>query len=72
VWSERLLDFCGLDWHEACLDFSAAAGAVPTASAVQVREPLNDRSIGRWRRYGAALDPLRELFDAAGLDTTTP
>lgn len=72
AWTARMLDFCGLDWNDACLDFSTADGAVPTASAVQVREPLNDRSIGRWRRYGAALDPLRAMLDAAGLANGDP
>ncbi|WP_162301428.1 tetratricopeptide repeat-containing sulfotransferase family protein [Cognatilysobacter segetis] len=69
AWVRRMLEFCGLAWHPDCLDFSSADGAVPTASAAQVREPLNDRSIGRWRRYGDALQPLRDQLAAAGLDT---
>jgi uncharacterized protein YjiS (DUF1127 family) len=34
-----------------------------TASTVQVREPLHARFQGRWRRYGAGLEPLRELLE---------
>jgi tetratricopeptide (TPR) repeat protein len=71
-WVARILEFCGVDRNAACLDFSSAAGAVPTASAIQVRQPLNDRSIGRWRRYGAALDPLQALLRDAGLDVEPP
>ena len=46
-----LLDFLGLEWEEACLEFHEAGNAVRTASAWQVREPLYRRSSGRWRNY---------------------
>lgn len=66
---ERLLAFCGLDWHEACLDFHRTAGAVRTASVWQVREPLYTRSSGRWRHYARHLGPLRALL---GTDAARP
>jgi len=56
---ERLLRFCGLDWEESCLAFERVAGAVKTASVWQVREPLYQRSSGRWRNYARHLDGLR-------------
>ncbi len=59
----RLLDFCDLDWDPACLAFHATRRAVPTPSLVQVREPVYDRSVGRWRRYADGLGPL---FEALG------
>ena len=70
--TERLLDFCGLDWTDAALDFHARASTVRTASLWQVRQPLYQRSSGRWRHYrdelGELLDYLRELglAEAAG------
>ncbi|UVO54924.1 sulfotransferase [Sphingomonas sp. SUN039] len=48
-----LLEFCGLEPEAACLAGQAAEGAVRTASAWAVRQPLNDRSSGRWRNYAA-------------------
>jgi hypothetical protein len=66
--SRRLLDFCGLDWDDAVLRFEDNAAPVATASAVQVREPINTRSLGRWRRYEAELAPLRALLREGGLD----
>ena len=64
-----VLDFCGLAWDPACLDFHNNTQGVSTASAAQVREPLHDRNIGLWRRYGAALEPaLAVLRDAGRLD----
>jgi len=56
---ERLLDFCGLDWEEGCLSFHRTANAVKTASVWQVREPLYQRSSGRWRNYARQIEPLR-------------
>ncbi len=52
----------------ACLHFQDNAAPVATASAVQVREPLNQRSVGRWHRYQAELAPAREVLEAAGID----
>jgi len=60
---ERLLAFCGLDWEENCLSFHRVANAVKTASVWQVREPLYQRSSGRWRNYARHLAPLRAYLD---------
>jgi hypothetical protein len=56
---KRLLGFCGLEWEDSCLAFHETAHAVKTASVWQVREPLYQRSSGRWRNYAAQLAPLR-------------
>lgn len=55
---ERLLGFCGLDWHEQCLTPAPGGGAVRTASVWQVREPIYRRSSGRARHYPRELAPL--------------
>jgi hypothetical protein len=59
---ERLLAFCGLDWEEACLAPERNATAVKTASVWQVREPLYQRSSGRWRNYARHLGLLRNYL----------
>jgi len=59
----RVLSYCGLVWDERCLSFHETVRPVQTASKTQVREPLNDRSIGRWR---PPLDTLQPLLDALG------
>jgi tetratricopeptide (TPR) repeat protein len=66
--SRRLVAFCDLPWNDACLDFHTNAAPVATASSVQVRSPIYSSSVGRWKRYGAPLDALRALFDAAGIE----
>ncbi len=66
--ARRVVDFCGLPWEDACLRFEENPTPVATASAVQVREPVNRRAIGRWKRYERQLQPVRELLEAAGID----
>jgi tetratricopeptide (TPR) repeat protein len=66
---ERLTQFCGLEWEEACLSFEQAARAVKTASVWQVREPLYQRSSGRWHNYAAHVAPLRAYLEEAGIET---
>ncbi len=58
--SRRLIDFLGLDWDPACLDFHKSKRTVLTASNWQVRKPLYKSAIGRARGYEKFLDPLRE------------
>jgi len=53
-----LLEFCGLPFDPACLNFHETRRSVGTASASQVREPLR-RDTARAPAYGALLDPLR-------------
>ena len=60
--ARRLLDYCGLEWDAACLEFHATKRKVRTASITQVRQPIYTSSVERWRRYGNTLDPLREAL----------
>jgi len=65
--ARALLDYLELPWEDACLEFHRQSGAVSTASAVQVREPVHTRSIGRWRRYARQLEPMRAELERAGV-----
>ena len=62
---EALLACCGLDWEDTVLDFHKAAAPVRTASVWQVREPLYQRSSGRWRNYERHLDGVRAALGTA-------
>jgi tetratricopeptide (TPR) repeat protein len=64
--SLRLIEFLGLDWEPACLDFYKTERPVLTASAWQVRQPLFNRSVGRWRHYDRHLGPLLEALAKGG------
>ena len=60
--SRRLIAFLGLDWDPACLDFHTNKRQVTTASVQQVRKPLYDSSMGRWRRYKDHLGPMLAIL----------
>jgi len=60
--SRRLIDFLDLDWDPACLEFHKTDRPVITASAWQVRQPLYDSSVGRWRKYRAHLGPMLKVL----------
>ncbi|GGA12111.1 tetratricopeptide repeat-containing sulfotransferase family protein [Dyella caseinilytica] len=59
----RLLDFCGLSFDPACLDFHKTSRVVlSTASAAQVRQPLR-KDTARGMHYEAQLAPLRARLE---------
>ncbi len=61
--ARRIVDFCGLPWDEACLSFHKTQRPIRTASAAQVRQPLYNTSVARWRAIDPALlAPLREAL----------
>lgn len=55
----RLLEFCGLPFEEACLNFHQTERAVRTASSEQVRQPLYRSGLDQWRHYAPWLEPLK-------------
>ena len=60
--TESLLDFCGLEWDEECMNFHRTSRPVKTASNAQVRQPIYRSSVGRWTNFQDHLeDMLREL-----------
>ena len=62
--ARRLIAFCGLDWDDACLTFYETERSVRTPSAPQVRRPIYQSSIGRWRPHEARLQPLLKELEA--------
>jgi hypothetical protein len=68
--SRRVIEFLGLDWEVACLEFHRTERTVATASNWQVRQPLYTKSVGRWQNYARHLAPLLEALTEA--DEKTP
>jgi hypothetical protein len=63
--AKRIINHVGLPWDEACLRFYENDRHVKTASLSQVRKPIYNSSVGRWRKYEAYLKPLiKELGPA--------
>jgi hypothetical protein len=65
--SRRLFAHCGLEWTDDALDFHTNTAAVATPSAAQVRRPMYNDAVQRWRRHGEALEPVRAFFEGAGI-----
>lgn len=53
-----ILHSLGLEWDEKCLQFYETNRAVKTASHMQVRQPLYNSSINKWKRFKDELAPL--------------
>jgi len=60
-----LIEFTGLGWDDACLEFHRSKRPVKTASVAQVRKPIYKSAVERWRRYGDGLQPLLEALGRA-------
>ena len=59
--TERLMQAIGLAMEPVQLRFHERAEVSPTPSYAQVREPLNDRSIGRWGNFATELESVRSI-----------
>ncbi|MCA9310701.1 MAG: sulfotransferase, partial [Phycisphaerales bacterium] len=69
--ARRIIDFLGLPWDDACLRFHESDRQVNTASYEQVRQPIYDSSVGRYRPYEAHLKPLLDILNQRDGATTT-
>lgn len=59
----RILEHCELPFEEACVRFHETKRSVRTASSEQVRQPISEEGIGRWRHYERHLDWVRESLE---------
>lgn len=60
---EAVLQYCGLDFEDACLDFHLNKRAVATPSSEQVRQPLYNDALEHWKNYEAYLGPLAQTIE---------
>ena len=60
--SRRMLDYCELDWANACLAFHRSRRPVRTASSWQVRQPIYRTSMVRWRNFDPYLDGFKKAL----------
>ena len=61
--SRKLIEFCDLDWTDDCLQFHKTKRLVTTASYDQVRKPIYNKSVSRWKNYRKHIGLLIEEFD---------
>ena len=58
----RMLDFCGLPFEDACIEFHKTERSVRTPSSEQVRQPIYTSGLEQWRHFEPWLDPLKEAL----------
>ncbi|MCE9507863.1 MAG: sulfotransferase, partial [Alphaproteobacteria bacterium] len=56
--SRKLIEYCGLDWNDSCLEFYKNTRSIRTASVTQVRQPIYKTSKARWKNYEKFIGPL--------------
>jgi tetratricopeptide (TPR) repeat protein len=61
----RLLAHVGVDFEAACLEFHRSTRPVRSASAEQVRRPVNRDGVDQWRAFEPWLGPLKEALGDA-------
>jgi tetratricopeptide (TPR) repeat protein len=61
----RMLDFCGLQFEPACVQFHKTERSVRTASAEQVRQPIFREGLDQWKHYEPWLEPLKQALGDA-------
>jgi len=61
AWSipRQLIEFAGLEWDDACLQYYKTERTVKTASIWQARQPIYTSSVERWRNYEPFLGELK-------------
>ena len=63
----KMLEFLDLPWEDSCLHFNTRETTVSTFSFLQVRNPINSRSVARWRNYEKHLKPIIAILQNAGV-----
>jgi len=61
----RILEFCGLEFEPACVEFHKTERSVRTASSEQVRQPIFRDGLLQWRNYEPWLGPLKDSLGDA-------
>jgi tetratricopeptide (TPR) repeat protein len=61
----RVLDFCGLPFEPACVEFYKTERSVRTASSEQVRQPIFREGLDQWKNYEPWLGPLKDALGDA-------
>lgn len=58
----RILDYCGLPFEDACVEFHKTKRSVRTPSSEQVRQPIFRDGLDQWKNFEPWLAPLREFL----------
>lgn len=60
--ARKLIEYCGLEWDENCLEFYKHKRSIRTASVTQVRQPIYKTSKQRWKNYDKFIGPIKDAL----------
>ena len=60
--SKKIIEFCGLDWEEECLNFHKNKAPIKTMSTAQARKPLYKSSLNSYEKFSPYLETLNEII----------
>lgn len=61
---KKLFHYCHLEWQKEQLEFHKnITSGTSTASAAQVRQPIYNSSVGKWKNYRKQLSALEEIIN---------
>jgi hypothetical protein len=55
---KKVIKYLDLEWDANCLNFHKNKRSVSTASLAQVRKPIYNSSVEKWKSYGDELSDL--------------
>jgi len=58
----RILDYCGLEFEDSCINFYETDRSVRTPSSEQVRQPIYQSGVEQWKNFEPNLDPLKQAL----------
>jgi len=59
---KKIIKYLELEWDETCLNFHKNKRAVSTASLAQIRKPIYNSSVEKWRNYNFELIDLIKML----------
>ncbi len=60
--AKNILEFCQLSWQDSFVDIERNLSPVATASAVQVRQPITNANVGKWKGFAEYLKPVEHIL----------
>ena len=65
--TRKILSWLGLDFRECYLEIHKNKQIINTASVMQARKPISNKSVGGWKKYSQLLEPARKMLIASNL-----
>ena len=59
---KSLISWLGWEWNDSYLSPHLNSRVVSTASTIQVRSPINSKSVNGWKNYEKLLKPAIDIF----------